>query len=262
MEEKNTPSPDEIADYYKNIPLPEDDNKFNEIISEINTPLPEIEIKTEQNPAENTAAGLVDEMPYRKKPVFVIVTLILAAVLLIASFVAGRTWTKPKSKVDSLYLELLKTDSDYLKIHDEASSTLESLDKLKAERDEKQKEMDDLSKFEEEQAQVQQRIYEMQSQLEQLQSDIKAKQSKIEKTDAEIEKKSKLTSELTPGIYTVGKQIAPGQYTVTGDGALTVSDGSGGFRQSEILSDEGTACTLEEGYVIKLETTAVFKPSE
>lgn len=137
---------------------------------------------------------------------------------------------KLSKRVEELYEEMLEVNSELERIND-----------YEIERNSSKKDIDDVS-----------------AQIEELKKQIDAKQLEIDKLDSKIrDMGGKIT--LSPGMYTVGKHISAGEYNVTGDGSLLVSDSQSKLKiNTRLTESESHTCSLSEGDIIKLETEAIF----
>ena len=66
---------------------------------------------------------------------------------------------------------------------------------------------------------------------------------------------------LTPGVYTVGKNLPPGTYNVTGAGSMIASTAAGEMKINMQLSAEPNRAELRDGYTVKLNKSTTFAVS-
>lgn len=155
--------------------------------------------------------------------------------------------------------ELLKTSNqNYIDVLNENTKLSKRVEELNSEKNEVGSELEKITDYETAKDSSEQDINDVSRQLDELQKQIDEKQSEIDNLDYKIrDMGGKVT--LSPGMYTVGKHISAGEYSVKGDGSLLVSDSQNKLKINTRLSEnENYTCRLSEGDTIKLETKATF----
>lgn len=155
--------------------------------------------------------------------------------------------------------ELLKTSNQrYIEASNENTKLGNRVDELSETKEEVSSELNQINNYETSKNSSEQDINDVYGQLQELQKQIDEKQSKIDELDGKIRDiGGKVT--LSPGIYTVGKHISAGEYSVTGNGSMLVSDSQNKLKvNTRLTENENYTCRLSEGDIIKLETKAEF----
>lgn len=155
--------------------------------------------------------------------------------------------------------ELLKTSNqDYINALNENTKLSKRVEELNGEKSEAGSELEKITDYETAKNSSEQDINDVSRQLDELQKQIDEKQSEIDNLDYKIrDMGGKVT--LSPGMYTVGKHISAGEYSVKGNGSLLVSDSQNKLKiNARLRENENYTCRLSEGDIMKLETEAVF----
>lgn len=108
-------------------------------------------------------------------------------------------------------------------------------------------------------------ITEKQNTVSSLDTDINAKQTELNFLKAEIQTAGEAPKVLGAGEYTVGLDIPPGRYVVTGKSNFVVHSSTGSLKVNTILGggkwgQESYTCQLNDGDILKLSSKDTFTP--
>lgn len=253
---------EEIADYYSNL---DDDLSLAEEDEDIlpaaeSEPIPE---KKQPEPQKETAADETsDETAEEKNPniPFFIITGAVSAIVLALFFFLGSMSHKYEEDINFELAKQREKNSSYAEVKKETEDNQNAISELTAENEELQKELNTITDYESDTGEVKSNINVLKEKLDDINKEISDKKKNSESLDAKIKQKTKSFS-LTPGIYTAGENVYTGSFAVTGDGSFTVTSSDGNLKTNTMLGDDDFQCTLEDGDIVKLETSATFVPS-
>lgn len=254
---------EEIADYYSNL---DDDLSLTEEDEDI-LPAAEsepIQEKKQPEPQKETAADETsDETAEEKNPniTFFIITGAISAVVLALFFFLGSMSHKYEEDINFELAKQREKNSSYAEVKKETEDNQNAISELTSENEELQKELNTITDYESDTGEIKSNINVLKDKLDDINKEISDKKKKSESFDAKIKQKTKSFS-LTPGIYTAGENVYTGSFTVTGDGSFTVTSSDANLKTNTMLGDDDFQCTLEDGDIVKLETTATFVPTE
>ena len=266
------PSTDDIADYYRNLEEEEsitsdtDNNiekeyKDEQIIdSEVNTNLPDVpdKLDSEQEfirPDDN------DYVPYNVKKrniIFFIVPAAAAFIVLLCVFFAGIFSNKAEEDINFELAKIRDTSQKYAEAQKNINDGNSAIEDLNKEISEKQAELNTITEYESNTGELKSKLNVLNDEMNDLNNEISSREESISDLDSSISKKSSLPFNLTPGVYTAGKNVITGSFNVTGDGILTVSTSDGSLKINTVLTSEPFTCQLNDGDILKLETNAAF----
>ena len=107
-------------------------------------------------------------------------------------------------------------------------------------------------------------IQEKSNNIASLDNDIASKSAELDKLKNAIQRTGEEPKVLTAGEYTVGKDIEPGRYIVTGNSNFVVYSYDGDLKVNTILGgrygEESYTCTLENGDTMELSSKDTFTP--
>lgn len=105
----------------------------------------------------------------------------------------------------------------------------------------------------------------LETRLEESQAEYQAKNDELYSLNSEIaalkSRQGEYSVTLTPGVYTVGKNLPPGTYNVTGAGSMIASTAAGEMKINMQLSAEPNRAELRDGYTVKLNKSTTFAVS-
>lgn len=255
---------EDIVDFYKNIPLTEDDS--------------EPEKKTDDKPkkklfssrkkkitAEQTKDEGIHDSSYglnvrgRSAAAYaitaIICVLIIGASYILAVFMPG------DEEIISKAADELRTEEEYKETENEHNSLSYEINKLKTAVEAKESNINSVSDFDNAKAAIRSEIEKKKAELASLNEQLSLKQERLNVLNWQISQKAGSAVSLSPGKYTVGKNIVPGKYLVTGSGKLMTASSSGESKVNITLGADACEVTLEKDDIIKLETTAKFTPA-
>ena len=99
----------------------------------------------------------------------------------------------------------------------------------------------------------------LQKEKDTLRDEVRKKQSTLAGLESSVSSQTKKIITWSSGRYNVGKDIAPGTYTVTGTGSISIGN-SGKSLANKNLKSDGEAFTLNDGDVIQIDGNAKFVP--
>ena len=103
-------------------------------------------------------------------------------------------------------------------------------------------------------------IEKKQLELKKINDAVSDKTDKLAEINAKIASASGVILTLSPGRYTVGRDIAPGRYSITGYGSFAVADQSGQSKYNTTLNNTAYEIELSSGDKIKLDSTVKLTP--
>ncbi len=196
--------------------------------------------------------------PQDKTNLYITIAAVASASVIMVGAITGFLLPKDGGLVSDR-AEMLKTsEQKYIDAVEENEKLNRRIDELTAQKEELNSELNAIIDYETARDSAKKDMNDVSAQVEALGKQIEEKQNQIKELDAKIlDMGGKVT--LSPGMYTVGKQISAGEYYVKGDGSLLVSDSQSKLKINTRLTEEAPyTCRLTEGDVIKLETEAVF----
>ncbi len=167
---------------------------------------------------------------------------------------------KNAEKTAEIKERLQEENKDYLKAYRTNNRLNRRVDELYEERAELKAELNSITDYEEMRDKTTDKYEELSEKMNAAEKEIDEKQTEIDGLNSEIALSGGGKITLTPGMYTVGKHIAVGEYSVTGKGSLLVSDKDSKLKINTKLSSAGYKCGLSEGDTIKIEASAAFNP--
>lgn len=187
-----------------------------------------------------------------------------AAAVVIVGFFAGRLFLPvDEAAVNERREAVMETDKAYLAAVAEGKLLNHKIDELNSDNERIESTFDDVIEY-------QKQYDKLKSEHDKISGELASARKQLEETRAEYSKTktalNKLRSEkltLSPGIYTVGKQLFEGTYYVTGGGSLLVAGADKQLKLNELLDRlEPYEYELEDGDTLKLSGAAVFVPEE
>jgi DNA repair ATPase RecN len=191
---------------------------------------------------------------------YIALTLILTAFVCAIVFITG--FNVKSDSADAVYDKLILNDSKYNQLIESIDTINTDIDSLTKARDDKQAEYDALMNYDARSDEIADQISALEKELDELKSSNSSKQEEITKLTGSIETKTASIVMLSPGIYTVGDNIAAGKYSATGSGSVLISTSDGAVKLNTVLSADGTEVTLNDGDKIQLDTRAKFSPAQ
>ncbi len=268
---------DDIAAYYRNTEDSEDEFDIEpDVNTEATIKLPVIESVPEKNesrqenetytaPAadenEESAEEYEEEHKAENKKTFYLITVIAAVIVAAAAFFAGTGTYWSNEEISAAAERMRKTNSEYVKLGEKIQDADKEAETLKKETDEVQEELNTLTDYESNTGEIKSELNAAKGELDDLKSELNSYEKKSSQLANEISGKLSETVTLTPGTYTAGQNINPGQYKIEGDGVLVISSKSGSVKINTELKGEGLDCRIDDGDIVRLEMKAKLVPS-
>ena len=188
-----------------------------------------------------------------------VVTFILCVVVIASSYIIAIVLPSDKDATEE-YANELRGAEVYTSAKDEFSRLTAEVKELSATVSEKEEKVKDLSDPENTKAELRDEINKKSEYLKKLNDSINTKTNKLSEINAGIMAASGVTLSLSPGRYTVGRDIAPGIYHITGYGSFAAASSSGQSKYNLTLGSTPYEIELSSGDKLKLECTVKFTP--
>lgn len=257
MSDENEIIAEEIYEYYQ-------DKLENEQTSE-NTE-PEAAPEQQKNifaSASKAISGITDKLAKNsqdKSGLYITLAVLASVIIIMCGYITGLAIPKNDERIAEKIEELRSSDARYTEAAANNKRLNERVNTLYDENAEVKAELNGITDYEAIRDRSKQDIEDVSVQLEKIKEQVASKQSEVEELDSQIKD---IGSEITlkPGMYTVGKHIAAGEYYVKGDGSILVSDSDSKLKINTKLTQSASyTCRLSSGDIIKLETEAEFNP--
>ena len=233
----------QIEHFYKNIPVPEEND----------------ENSSQSDTDEDIHDSVYGMAPRKRAIITYTITAIFCVAIITGSYLFTVFIPGDEGKINSAADEM-RLEESYTEIKSRYDSLVYELNKLRTEEEEKKKNAETVSDYENSKAQLRNQIEEKKNILLALNSQLSEKEAQIASLDGAISLKNINPITLPPGKYTVGKNIVPGKYSVSGSGKFMVASSDGTSKINTALGATPLEAVLEKGDIIKLETTAKFTP--
>lgn len=156
----------------------------------------------------------------------------------------------------------LRDSEAYTSAKDEFSRLTAEVKVLSDTVSNKEKQVKDLSDPENTKAELRDEIDKKTEELKKLNDSISEKTEKLAQINAGIAAASGVILSLSPGRYTVGRDIAPGLYHITGYGSFAAANSSGQSKYNLTLGSAPYEIELSAGDKLKLDCTVKFTPTD
>lgn len=156
--------------------------------------------------------------------------------------------------------ELLSEDSEYKELLEQTKTLEDEKETLAAQREALQSTAKELSDYDNTMAALDRRISDKRKMLETIRGTYESKKAELENINSQIRAKNGSETVLTPGDYTVGAQLLPGRYSVTGSGKFKAATSDGLSKANELLGSAAYEITLDSGDRISISATTKFTP--
>ena len=178
-----------------------------------------------------------------------------------AAFFAGTGAYWSNEEISAAAERMRKTNSEYVKLGEKIQDADKEAETLKKETDEAQEELNTLTDYESNTGEIKSELNSAKGELDDLKSELNSYEKKSSQLANAISGKLSETVTLTPGTYTAGQNINPGQYKIEGIGVLVISSKSGSVKINTELKGEGLDCRIDDGDIVRLEMKAKLVPS-
>lgn len=187
----------------------------------------------------------------------VITAAVFTIIFTALTFCTGFLVPKPSGAVNARLKAYEKRDDAYIVAYEEYNAVQAEIDNLNTQINTNQNELDDFNKSRDSLDKITEKNTQLQEQKEQLQNEINSKNAVLSSLSGKTEKNSGSTITLSSGNYTVGENIAGGNYTVMGSGSIVISN-SGKARVNKQIKSDGERFTLNVGDIVKIDGNAKF----
>lgn len=205
--------------------------------------------------ADNRFKNLEKDLSSR----FIKISCLICAAVLFAAFALGYITPGSDSaiskRLDSMHTKnklYVQTKKNYDEALEKKKDASEQLELKHTESDELAQSRDGLRKLSESNSALEE-------EKKVLSDEVEKKQSELDTLNASVTEKTKKTVTWSSGRYSVGENIAAGNYTVTGSGSISVGN-SGKSIVNKTLNSSGESIALNNGDVIQIDGTAKFVP--
>lgn len=200
------------------------------------------------------------DLPSCISPLFIKISCIVCALVLLASASAGFLVPHSEKSVLSKTAALREGDASYLDAKERNDVTKAEIERLTKKITEAEENLEKFNQSQDNLDKIAQRNDELQDEKKSLEAQVKQKQNELNNLESSLDSKTKRIITLTSGRYTVGENIAPGAYNVTGSGSIVISAG-GKARVNKSLKSEGETYTVSDGEIIEIDGSAKFTPA-
>lgn len=154
--------------------------------------------------------------------------------------------------------EKLAKNEEYVKLTDDVKRQQDLLNELKDYKNNKESKTAEITQLDND-------IASKSSKISSLDNDIATKSAELDRLKNVIQLTGEAPKVLPAGHYTVGSDIQPGRYTVTGKSNFVVYSSHGSLKVNTILGggnwgEESYTCTLENGDTLELSSKDTFTP--
>lgn len=211
---------------------------------------------------DNTVSQKIKDIFWDRKKLLILSVILAVLFSVLCGYVIGLLIPKSDTRIAEITKQLEEESESFQKALSDNERLSEDVDELYDKRAEKKAELNNITDYEEARDLAKSEFDELLLQFDELQTQITEKKDEIAKLDALIKNSGGGEIILTPGMYTAGKHIAAGSYSVTGNGSLLVSDSQNKLKINTKLTASDFTCPLSDGDIIKLETEAKFNPAD
>ena len=197
--------------------------------------------------------------PQKRSIIIYSLTAFFCAVIIIGSYLITVFSPGDENKINAV-AEEKRLEESYTEIKSQHEALVYELNKLRTEADEKKKTVESVEDYENTKASLRNQIEEKKGVLIAINSQLSEKEQQLAALDNAIGLKNINPVSLPPGKYTVGKNILPGKYSVSGSGKFMVASSDATSKVNTVLSAAPLEVTFEKGDIIKLETSVKFTP--
>ena len=210
-------------------------------------------------PKESKIAAYIRQLPHDLSVPFIIVSAVICAAVIAASLISGIYLPKSESAVSKRLAALHETDKTYIEANESNSAALRETETLNSRLTEKQKELEEFNKSQDNLDKISESNDALQKEKDALLDEVRKKQITLAGLESSVSAQTKKILTWSSGRYNVGKDIAPGTYTVTGTGSISIGN-SGKSLANKNLKSDGETFTLNDGDVIQIDGNAKFVP--
>lgn len=261
MADENEIIAQEIYEYYQKKQEAMTDNSSDCSKSSADNAVSDLKDNT-KNLFPNKIKDKIKNIFWDRKKLLILSGIFASLFIVLCGCIIGLLIPKNSDRIDEITEHLKEENEQYQSALSDNIRLNEDVEELYDERAQKKAELNSITDYEETRDQAINELYELSVQLEDLQEQISEKENEVSQLDAEIKEAGGGEITLSPGMYTVGKHIAAGEYSVTGNGSILVSDSQSKLKINTKLTSSSYICQLSDGDIIKLETEAKFNPAD
>ena len=207
----------------------------------------------------NRIKAYLNQFPQDLSRSFVISSAAVCTAVVIAALILGITLPKSDRAVSKRLAALHETDKTYIEVNGNNDTAMREKESMDSRLSSRQKELEEFNKSQDNLDKISQSNDALQKEKESLQDEVKKKQNTLADLESSITSFTKKILTWSSGRYTVGKDIAAGNYTVTGSGSISIGN-SGKSLANKNLKSSGESFTLNDGDVIQIDGNAKFVP--
>lgn len=188
---------------------------------------------------------------------YVVFSIVIIIAIMI-SYTVGKNAKIKAEAISAVTQKIADSNKELQKLKDDISvqdSVLKELENYLANKSQKNAEIEQLDA----------QISEKSAKNSTLDSDISAKSAELERLTNAVVKTGEAPRTLPAGNYTVGTDLTPGRYSVTGRSNFIAYSASGSLKVNTILgsgnfANESYTCTLNSGDILELHSQCTFTP--
>ncbi|MGN0106677.1 MAG: hypothetical protein ACI4A5_03125 [Hominilimicola sp.] len=207
----------------------------------------------------NKITAYLSQLPRDLSLSFIIPSAVICAAVVVTALILGIMLPKSDNAVSKRLAALHETDKTYIEAIENKDTATREKENTDSRLAEKQKELEEFNKSQDNLNKISESNDALKKEKEALQDEIKKKQNTLTDLDTSVTSQTKKIITWSSGRYTVGKNIAPGNYTVTGSGSISIGN-SGKSLANKNLKSSGEVFTLNDGDVIQIDGNAKFIP--
>ncbi len=261
---------DAIIDFYKDKPIPEDDNGdittadesdtnhvsdfIKRIFKSKGSDKPVISSADNDEDIHTGAYGLNPK--HRQLTLHAVTTIICITIIagsyLLALLVPGDT------EIINNYADTLRKDNEYISLSNRYRSLSHEVAELKTANEAKKSKIDSISDYDNTKAALRSEISKKAEELSLLNTQITEKRALIDVLNENIAQKASPVITLNAGKYVIGTNIAAGKYYITGSGTFSAASSDNISKYNISLGNAGHEVMLEKGDIIKINSTTRF----
>lgn len=244
----------EVADYYKNAEIESEDISVKQKDSEKFSFGFDINDRLSEEILEVNNEGPLNNV------IFYLAVMLLAVFSLSTAYRIGINMNSSKEKTDYFVDEIKSSDVNYNNALEKQEELNNEIAKLTGETLDAKERKGSIEEFADTQKKLEEKLSELENQQKTLNDQLYAKRQELK--EAKNNGGGEYSVTLTPGVYTVGKNLPQGTYNVTGAGSLIASTAARETKINEQLnSEKPVSVKLESGYMIKINKYTTFKLS-
>ncbi|MCH5209676.1 MAG: hypothetical protein J1F01_01795 [Oscillospiraceae bacterium] len=190
---------------------------------------------------------------------FVKISCLIYAAVLFAAFTFGYVTPGSDSAISKRLDSMHTKNKLYVQTKKNYDEALEKKKDASEQLGHKQRDLDKLTQSQDGLRKLSESNSALEEEKNTLREEVEKKQSELETLNLSVAEKTKKTVTWSSGRYSVGENIASGNYTVTGSGSISIGN-SGKSIINKALNSSGDNIALNNGDVIQIDGTAKFVP--